>query len=54
MTVACATSDERPIGLVLTGLQFNESTVLHAAYAFEQPANWRSEPGPDMRANGAI
>ena len=54
MTVPCATSDELPLGLVLTGLHFNENTVLRAAYAFEQPANWHRQPGPDMRANGAI
>ena len=36
MTVPCADSGDLPIGMMLTGRHFNESTILRAAHAFEQ------------------
>ena len=36
MTVPCAMSDGLPIGMMLTGRHFDESTILRAAHAFEQ------------------
>ncbi len=36
MTVPCAMSDGLPVGMMLTGRHFDESTVLRAAHAFEQ------------------
>lgn len=36
MTVPCGFSDGLPIGMMLIGKQFDESTILGAAYAYEQ------------------
>jgi amidase len=40
MTVPCAMSDGLPIGMMLVGRHFDESTVLRAAHAFEQTNHW--------------
>jgi amidase len=42
MTVPCAMSDGLPVGMMLIGRHFDESTVLRAAHAFEQTGHWRS------------
>jgi aspartyl-tRNA(Asn)/glutamyl-tRNA(Gln) amidotransferase subunit A len=39
-----------PIGLQLVGRPFEESTVLRAAYAYEQATNWRSSKRPVIRS----
>jgi amidase len=36
MTVPCAMSDGLPVGMMLIGKHFDESTILRAAHAFEQ------------------
>ena len=36
MTVPCGFSDGLPIGMMLIGKQFDEATILNAAYAYEQ------------------
>ncbi len=40
MTVPCAMSAGLPVGMMLIGRHFDESTVLRAAHAFEQNAQW--------------
>ncbi len=42
MTVPCAMSDGLPVGMMLIGRHFDESTLLRAAHAFEQNSNWNS------------
>ena len=42
MSIPCAMSDGLPIGLMLVGGKWCESTIYRAAYAFEQSADWRS------------
>ena len=42
MTVPCAMSDGLPVGMMLIGRHFDESTVLRAAHAFEQTGLWSS------------
>jgi amidase len=36
------TSDGLPVGLMLVGRRFDDATVLRAAHAFEQSADWES------------
>lgn len=40
MTVPCAKSDGLPVGAMLIGRHWDESTVLRAAHAFEQAGIW--------------
>ena len=40
MNVPCAMSDGRPVGMMMVGRHFDESTVLRAAHAFEQTEQW--------------
>ena len=40
LSVPCAKSDGLPIGLMLTGRHFEDATLLHVAYAYEQHVNW--------------
>ena len=43
VSVPCGkTSDGLPIGLMLVGRRFEDTTVLRAAYAFEQSADWET------------
>ncbi len=41
MTVPCGMSDGLPIGMMLIGKAFDESTIYRAAHAFEQGTDWR-------------
>jgi amidase len=41
ITVPCGMSDGLPIGMMLVGAHFNESTLYRAANAFEQSVDWQ-------------
>ncbi len=41
MNVSCGMSDVLPIGMMLVGRHFEESTIYRAAHAFEQAGDWR-------------
>ena len=41
MTVPCGMVDGLPIGMMLIGRHFDESTIYRAAYAFEQAGDWK-------------
>ncbi len=41
MSVPCGVSDDLPIGVMLIGRHFDESTIYRAAYAFEQSGDWQ-------------
>ena len=42
MSIPCGMSDGLPIGLMLVGKHFNETTIYRAAHAFEQLGDWRN------------
>jgi amidase len=42
MNIPCGMSDGFPIGMMLIGKHYDESTIYRAAYAFEQAADWMS------------
>ncbi len=42
MSVPCGMREGLPIGMMLVGKHFDESTIYRAAYAFEQAVDWRS------------
>ncbi len=42
MNVPCGMSDGLPIGMMLVGKPFDESTIYRAAYAFEQAVDWKT------------
>jgi amidase len=42
MSIPCALRDGLPVGMMLVGRPFEESTIYRAAQAFEQHADWRS------------
>jgi amidase len=42
MTIPCGMSQGLPIGMMLTGKHYNESTIYRAAHAFEQLGDWRT------------
>ena len=42
MSVPCGQTDERPIGMMLIGKHWDESTIYRAAQAFEEAGDWRS------------
>lgn len=42
VSVPCAKRDGLPVGLMLTGQQFDDATVLQAAHAFESATDWES------------
>jgi amidase len=42
MSIPCGTSAGMPVGLMLVGRHFEESTIYTAAHAFEQHEDWRS------------
>ena len=41
MSLPCAMSDGRPIGLMLTAKHYDEATIYRAAHAFEQAGDWQ-------------
>jgi amidase len=42
MSIPCGMNDGLPIGLMLIGKHFNETTIYRAAHAFEQLGDWRN------------
>ncbi len=42
MTIPCGMSQGLPIGMMLIGKHYNESTIYRAAHAFEQLGDWRT------------
>jgi amidase len=46
MSVPCAMSEGRPVGLMLVGRHWEEATVLRAAHAFEQTGAYTVRPWP--------
>ena len=48
ISIPCGFSDGLPIGLQILGKSFDEETILRAAYAFEQAAEFRDRK-PDVR-----
>lgn len=42
ISVPCGLSDELPVGLMLIGRHWDESTIYRAAHAFEQSGDWRN------------
>jgi amidase len=42
MSVPCGMSDGLPIGMMLVGKHYNETTIYRAAHAFEQLGDWRN------------
>ncbi len=42
MSVPCGMSDGLPVGMMLVGRHFEESTLYRAAHTFESQADWRS------------
>ena len=42
ISIPCAKSNGLPVGLMLTGRHFDESTLYHVAYSFEQQINWET------------
>ena len=42
MSVPCGAIDGLPVGMMLVGRHFEESTIYRAAHAFEQHEDWRS------------
>ncbi len=44
MSIPCGfTSEKLPIGLQLLGKHFDEASILHAAYAYEQATDWHKQ-----------
>ena len=41
MSVPCGMSEGLPVGMMLIGRHFEESTIYRAAHAFEQSGDWR-------------
>ena len=41
MSVPCGLSDDLPIGLMLVGRHWNESTIYKAADAYEKSHDWK-------------
>jgi amidase len=41
MSVPCAMSNGLPVGMMLVGRHFEESTLYRAAHAFETGVDWR-------------
>jgi amidase len=41
MTLPCGMIDGLPIGLMLIGKDYDESTIYSAAHAFEQSGDWK-------------
>ena len=43
MSVPCGMSDGLPVGLMLIGRHYDESTIYRAAHAFEQGVDWQTQ-----------
>jgi amidase len=41
MSVPCGMSQGLPVGMMLIGRQYGESTILRASHAFEQSFDWK-------------
>lgn len=41
ISIPCGQSDERPIGMMLIGKHWDESTIYRVAHAFEEAGDWR-------------
>ena len=41
MSLPCGMSDGLPVGLMLVGRKYGESTIYQAAAAFERAGDWR-------------
>ncbi len=41
MSIPCGMSDGLPVGMMLVGRHWEETTIYQAANAFEQDADWR-------------
>ena len=42
MSVPCAMSNGLPVGMMLVGRDFDESTILRASHAFEMSGDWKA------------
>jgi amidase len=42
MNIPCGMSDGLPVGMMLVGKHYAETTIYHAAHAFEQLGDWRN------------
>ena len=42
MNIPCGLSDGLPIGMMLVGKHYDETTIYRAAHAFEQLGDWRN------------
>lgn len=45
LSIPCGLSDALPVGLMLIGRHYEESTIYRAAYAFEQANDWKTFEG---------
>ncbi len=43
MSVPCGLADGLPVGLMLIGPHYGETTIYRAAHAFEQGVDWKSQ-----------
>jgi amidase len=41
MSIPCGMSDGLPVGMMLVGRHYDESTIYRAAAAFEQIGDWK-------------
>ena len=42
MSIPCGLMDGLPVGMMLIGRRYQESTIYRGAYAFEQAGDWRA------------
>ncbi len=42
MSIPCAMSEGRPVGMMLVGRHYDEPTIYRAAHAFEESGDWRT------------
>jgi amidase len=42
MSIPCGMSDGLPIGMMLVGEHYGETTIYRAAHAFEKLGDWRN------------
>ena len=43
MSIPCGMADGLPVGMMLVGRHFEETTIYRAAYAFEQSGDWKTQ-----------
>jgi amidase len=41
MSIPCGLSEGLPVGMMIIGRHWNESTIYRAAHAFEQLGDWK-------------